>query len=191
VEPSVAMIDQRQGRSREVVHAVAEDLPFVADAFDAALAVLTVHHWSDPGAGLSELRRVAGRQVVFFYEPLRTHDFWAIEYFPEALDLPQEAAPPDEHLLREHLDVREIVPVLVPHDCIDGFGAAFWARPEAYFEPEVQAGMSWMALLPPEVRARGTARLRSALESGEWDRRHGHLRMQGEYDAGYRIAVAG
>ena len=173
------------------MRAVAEALPFAATSFDAALAVLTVHHWMDPGAGLDELRRVAHRQVVFFYEPLRTHDFWGIEYFPEALALPQEQAPPDEKLLRNHLDVREIVPLLVPHDCFDGFGAAFWARPEAYLDPEVQAGMSWMALLPADARARGTERLRSALASGEWDRRYGHLRSQSEFDAGYRIAVAG
>jgi len=191
VEPSRQMIAQRRGRSDDVVRAVAGALPFAADSFDAALAILTIHHWDDPGAGLRELRRVARGQVVFFFEPLRTHAFWALEYFPEALDLPQEKAPPGEPLLREHLDVREVVPILVPNDCIDGFGAAFWARPESYLEPEVQAGMSWLALLPAEARERGTARLRWELASGEWDRRHGRLRTQEQFDAGYRIAVAG
>lgn len=190
VEPSPRMIEQRVGRSRSVVRAVAEDLPFVDAAFDAAMAVLTVHHWPDPRAGLDELRRVSRRQVVFFYEPLRTHDFWGLDYFPEALDLPQEQAPPDEALLRAHLEVRAVRPVLVPHDCEDGFGAAYWARPEAYLDPDVQAGMSWLALLPDEARTRGAERLRADLASGEWDRRHGHLRSTAEFDAGYRIAIA-
>jgi len=71
-----------------------------------------------------------------------------------------------------------------------GFGAAFWARPEAYLDPAVQAGMSWLAMLPDAARRRGTERLRIAIESGEWDRRHGHLRTQAAYDGGYRLAIA-
>ncbi|HEX6238546.1 MAG TPA: class I SAM-dependent methyltransferase [Acidimicrobiales bacterium] len=191
VEPSGEMIRQRTGRSREVVRARAEALPFGAGAFDAGLAVLTVHHWTDRSAGLRELRRVARRQVVFYFEPLHAHGFWALEYFPEATSVPSERDAPGEDLLREHLRVCEVRTVPVPADCSDGFGAAFWARPEAYADPSVQAGMSWLALLPPAVRARGTARLLSDLASGEWDRRHGHLRRLTEIDGGYRIAIAG
>jgi len=40
------------------------------------------------------------------------------------------------------------------------------------------------------ARWRGTERLRADLGSGEWDRRHGHLRTQREYDGGYRLAIA-
>lgn len=191
VEPSFAMVRQREGRSPSVVEGVAEALPFPDWSFDAALAVLTLHHWTSPAAGLEELARVARRQVVLYFEPLVTHDFWALEYFPEALDLPTEQDPPGEAMLRARLRVQEIRTVLVPHDCRDGFGAAFWARPEAYLDPEVQAGMSWLALLPPEARAAGSERLRADLESGRWDARHGHLRTQAAYDGGYRLAIAG
>lgn len=190
IDPSGRMLAQRHGRATTVVRGVAEALPFPDDVFDAAMAVLTVHHWSDPGAGLRELRRVARRQVVFFFEPLRTHEFWGLEYFPAALDLATERSAPGEELIREHLQVREIRPVLVPDDCLDGFGAAFWARPEAYLVPKVQAGMSWLALLPEQAREQGAARLRADLTSGAWDERHGHLRHRPAYDAGYRIAVA-
>ena len=48
------------------------------------------------------------------------------------------------------LDVHDVRPVLVPADCVDGFGAAFWCRPEAYTDPAVQAGMSWLAQLPAD-----------------------------------------
>jgi hypothetical protein len=149
-----------------------------------------VHHWSDRVAGLREVRRVARRQVVFFFEPLETHGFWGLDYFPEAKALPSEVDAPSEQLLRAHLDVREVRSILVPPDCLDGFGAAFWSRPEAYLDPDVQAGMSWLALLSDEARAQGAARLRDDLACGEWDRRHGHLRRQASFDAGYRIAVA-
>ena len=63
------MIRQRRGRTVRVVQGVAERLPFPDQSFDAALAVLTVHHWSDREAGLAELRRAARRQVIFLIEP--------------------------------------------------------------------------------------------------------------------------
>ena len=64
VEPSMTMITQRPARSAPVVQATAMSLPFKDDSFDAALSVLTVHHWPDRALGLSELRRVARRRVV-------------------------------------------------------------------------------------------------------------------------------
>jgi SAM-dependent methyltransferase len=191
VEPSVVMIGQRQGRPAPAVRGVAEALPFPGRAFDAALAFLTVHHWSDLARGVAELRRVAARQVVFLFESSVTNRFWAIEYFPEALDVPTERDAPGVDRLGELLDVREVRPVPVPFDCTDGFGAAYWGRPEAYLDPEVQAGMSWLAVLAPDVRARGTARLAADLDSGAWDRRLGHLRELAELDVGYRLVIAG
>jgi SAM-dependent methyltransferase len=190
VDPSPTMIGQRRDRSRLVVQGVAEHLPFPSQAFDAALAVLTVHHWDDREAGLAELRRVSRRQVVFFFEPLETHRFWGLEYFEEARDLPFEKNAPGEELLRSCLNVREIRRALVPANCTDGFGTAFWSRPEAYLEPDVQSGMSWITCLSPAARARGTAELARDLASGDWDRRFGHLRSMDSYDGGYRIAIA-
>ena len=47
VEPSAVMIAQRPPEAAPVVQAGAEALPFEDDSFDAAMAVLTIHHWSD------------------------------------------------------------------------------------------------------------------------------------------------
>lgn len=191
VEPSHAMLRQRAGRSSRIIRAVAEALPLPTDAFDASLSVLTMHHWHDVDAGLKELARVSRRQVVFFFEPLQTHNFWALDYFPEALDLPSERHPPGEATIAQTLELQQVRTVLVPADCQDGFGAAYWARPEAYIDPVVHAGMSWLALLPAKVRHRGSKRLSADLASGAWERRYGHLRHQDSYDGGYRIAIAG
>lgn len=191
VEPSMQMIVQRTGRPGPAVQGVAEALPFPDGSFDIALAVITLHHWTDPVSGLREMARVAAGQVVVFFEPSQTQHFWALDYFPASADLPTTQDPPGERMLAEHLDLHEIRTVLVPRDCIDGFGVAFWARPDALLDPEIQAGMSWLAMLPAAERARGAARLRSDLDSGEWDRRHGHLRNQSSFDGGYRIALAG
>jgi SAM-dependent methyltransferase len=191
VEPSEVMIAQRAGRPAPAVRGVAEALPFPSATFDASLAFLTLHHWSDLRRGVGELRRVAARQVVFLYEPSVTNGFWAIDYFPEARDVPTERDAPGVDRLTALLDVREVRPVPVPIDCTDGFGAAFWGRPEAYLDPAVQGGMSWLAVLPEEVRGRGTARLAADLRSGAWDRRLGHLRDLPELDVGYRLVIAG
>jgi SAM-dependent methyltransferase len=190
VEPSPAMIAQRTN-GHPLVRGVAESLPFPDGAFDVGLAILTIHHWSDPLAGLRELRRVSRRQVVVYFDHTVTSTFWAMDYFPtgRASSVVRDAAGADA--LGEALEVREVRVVPIPADCVDGFGTAYWARPEAYTDPTVQAGMSWLALLSDEERAAGTEALRRDLESGAWQRRHGHLLEQAEFDGGHRLAIAG
>jgi SAM-dependent methyltransferase len=191
LEPSDVMIEQRSAGAAPVVRGMAEDLPFRTGSFDAALAVLTVHHWGDRPRGLAELRRVAPRQVVFLFDPTAVEQLWMLRFWPEVLDLETERQAPGVRDLGDDLDIRTVEVVPVPRDCIDGFGGAYWARPERYLDPEVQAGMSSLAQLPPALRARGTERLRRALASGEWDARFGALREQAEIDLGYRLVVAG
>src|SRR5689334_2622821 len=47
VEPSETMIRQRSASTARIVRASAMSLPFRDDEFDAALAILTIHHWPD------------------------------------------------------------------------------------------------------------------------------------------------
>ena len=69
VEPSEEMVKQRSPDAAPCIRAAAERLPLFDQSFDAAMAILTIHHWSDPVAGLRELVRVARRVIVFAYEP--------------------------------------------------------------------------------------------------------------------------
>src|SRR5215208_3177943 len=69
VEPSETMRRQRPDNLPPAIDAVAESLPLDDDAVEAAMAVLTVHHWSDPVAGLREMRRVARGPVVVLTRP--------------------------------------------------------------------------------------------------------------------------
>ncbi len=191
IEPSGAMIAQRAAGAAPVVRGVAESLPLASGSADAAMALMTVHHWSDVRRGLREMARVAARQVLFVYDREQIWRLWAMDYFPEARDLPSERHAPRLEQFADVLDVTDVQTLQIPFDCTDGFGPAYWGRPEAYLDPAVQASMSWLALLEPPALARGTARLRHDLESGAWDERFGHLRERSEYDAGYRIVVAG
>jgi hypothetical protein len=186
------MLRQRPSGAAPAVRALAEKLPFATGAFDAALAVLTVHHWADIEGGLLELQRVAARQVIMFFEPALTPEFWLVkEYFPEILRLGSERAAPSAARLARALSHVNIEAIPVPADCVDGFGGSFWNRPEAYLDPAIQDGMSSFAQLDPGVRAHGTERLRRDLESGAWDARHHELRGRPETDLGYRLLVAG
>jgi SAM-dependent methyltransferase len=191
VEPSETMISQRPPDAALAVRAVAEALPFATGTFDAAMAVLTMHHWTDVGFGLRELRRVARRQVLFFFEPSFANDAWIVyDYFPEMMELESERNAPGTADIARALDVVSVVPVPVPADCTDGFAGCYWNRPEAYLDPVVQEGMSCFAQMPDDIRNRGMQRLAREIASGEWDRKYGHLRALDACDLGYRLLVA-
>lgn len=192
VEPSMTMICQRPTGSAPVVQGVAEGLPFVDGAFDAAMGTLTLHHWTDLAAGLAEVRRVSRRQVFLLFDGIFRDGYWLIDdYFPEVWRLASELEAPTVGDLGEHLDVQRAEAVMIPGDCTDGFGCAYWNRPEAHLDPVVLDGMSWTSQLDADVLAAGVERLRADLASGAWDRRLGHLRDLDEKDYGYRLVVAG
>ena len=185
------MIAARPPDAAPVVRASAEALPFADDAFDAAMAVLTVHHWSDWRAGAAELRRVArGPVVVLTWDPRHSDDLWLVpEYLPEIGDFDRGHFPLTEELLAA-LGGGEIRPVPIPHDCRDGFLGAYWRRPEAYLDPEAQAAISALALLPAEVRERGISALAEDVRSGTWQARHAALLRETELELGYRLVIA-
>ncbi len=192
VEPSRTMIDQRPGGSGPVVRASAARLPFADGSFDAAMATLTLHHWDDQAAGLQEMRRVARRQVILAFDPSTAGTYWLVDdYFPEHRELESEWRAPTPADVGRHLDVRRVEVVPVPGDCLDGFGGAYWRRPEAHLDPVVLAGMSFIAQLDPAVVARNVARLRDELADGRWDGKYGHLRGEAALDLGYRLIVCG
>jgi SAM-dependent methyltransferase len=190
VEPSPVMIAQRPSGSAPAVQAVAEQLRIRSHAVDAALAVPTVHHWSDLDHGVAEMARIARHRVVILtWDHNVFRQFWLVrEYLPAAAQTDADLAVPVMKIAAL-LDEPTIIPVPVPRDCVDGFGGAFWRRPHAYLDPAVQAGMSLFALTPKPSLSEGLSRLSADLASGEWDRRHREL-LDSEYlDLGYRLLV--
>jgi len=187
VEPSAAMIAQRPSGAAPAVQATAEAVPLPAGACDVALAVLTIHHWSDLEAGFAELRRIAGRQVVLTWDPSYAGAHWLIgEYLPQLAERNRGRFPTIERivdLLGGDVLVEEMN---VPHDCVDGFQGAFWRRPEAYLDPVTRAGISDFALLA-DRELEALDRLAADLESGAWHRRHAALLELDELDLGYRL----
>jgi SAM-dependent methyltransferase len=190
VEPSAVMRAQRPPGAPPVVDACAEQLPFEDDSFDAAMAILSDHHWDDHARGLAELRRVARRRVVLFNaEPQMVAESWLVRDYLHGF----AGLVPPEYSLEQTLDALgggRIEPVPIPHDCRDGFMHAYWRRPHAYLDPRVRAGISVFGMLDPAEVDDMLARLVADLDSGEWERRNGVLLELDELDLGYRLLIA-
>ncbi|MBI2217271.1 MAG: class I SAM-dependent methyltransferase [Candidatus Rokubacteria bacterium] len=188
VEPALGMIRQRGAAGGAVVQASATHLPFRDATFDAALAILTVHHWPDRGRGLAEVVRVARRRIVIVTWDPAFPGFWLVDaYFPEILAIDRRIFPPIAELERA-LGPLDVHALRVPHDCVDGFLGAYWRRPHAYLDAGVRGAISTFAKLRDV--GPGLARLARDLGDGTWARRHGALVDRPELDVGYRLVIA-
>jgi SAM-dependent methyltransferase len=192
IEPSQTMIEQRLPGAAPAIRAAAEHVPLRDNCADAALAVLTVHHWTDLAAGIAEMRRIARHRLVLLTwdADVIGEKFWLLSvYLPEARAADAALAVPVGRLISLLADP-VLTPVPVPYDCADGFGAAFWRRPESYLDPAVQAGMSLFTKTGSGMVTAGLARLAADLRSGRWQREHATLLELTELDLGYRLITA-
>lgn len=190
VEPSAAMRAARPSSLAPALDAVAEDLPFEDGSFDAAMAILSVHQWRDLERGIAEMRRVSrGTVVVLTLDGDAMARLWIADYVPEVIATDQARFPSIERLVDALGGDVEILPVPMPHDCTDGISEAYYARPEAFLDPEVRAAQSGWMLADPAAVSRGVRRLSEDLRTGAWDRKYGHLRRAAEHLGAVRLLV--
>lgn len=186
IEPSIEMIKQRPESDAVIVQGCAEDLPFEDDEFDAAMGVLTLHHWSDQDAGIKEMQRVTNGQIVLLtFDPFAQW-FWLADYFPALEELDRWQMPQIDQF-GDWFNGPEVEVVPIPADCTDGFLAAYWKRPDAYLDDRVRAAMSSFSAIG-DVSG-GIAKLANDLETGAWHRRYSNLSELNELDCGYRLIV--
>jgi SAM-dependent methyltransferase len=188
VEPSEVMIRQRPPGAAPCLRGAAEALPLATAAVDAAMAVLSLHHWTDLERGLGELARVARKRAVLLTWVPDAAPFWlTADYFPE-IAAHDRAIFPSAAALRALLGRRlgpvQLAPVPIPHDCTDGLLGAYWRRPEAYLDGERRRVMSSFARIDAEA---GLAQLRADLSSGRWAARNAQLLAMEALDVGYRL----
>lgn len=192
VEPSEAMVAQRPDGAAPAVRAVAGWLPFPDDSFEAAMAMVTVHQWPDPGAGLLELRRVArGPVVVLTFDPDALHELWLAEYAPELYAAERSRFPTIASIVAALGPDTTVQPVPVPFDCVDGFTEAYYGRPELFLDPSVRAAQSAWTFVAEVDEERAVRELAADLASGRWDERHGCLRSQPAFQGALRLVVGG
>jgi SAM-dependent methyltransferase len=187
VDRSLGMIRKRRPAAARAIQASADELPFADGSFEASMAILTVHHWPDKEAGLREMRRVTrGPIVLLTFDP--SHRPWLTDYLPQLATL-DEAQMPRMSDYERWLGTVRISPVLVPHDCTDGFLYAYWRRPSAYLDARIRSGSSSFWAIG-DAAGDGLGRLARDLETGEWQRRYRGLLGLEEYDAGYRLVIS-
>lgn len=190
VEPSWEMIRQRDATPAPAIRGDATRLPFRDGSFDAAMAVLSLHHWPDWRAGLLEMARVAACVVVLTFDPPVHNDYWLFrDYLPEVLELPSVRNVPRVATVAETIGADSVTTVMVPPDCSDGFASAYWRRPERYLDAAVRRSISALGQLAPEVTGRAVARLQDDLQSGEWHERNRQLLGAESFDGGMRLIV--
>ncbi|MFC5501894.1 class I SAM-dependent methyltransferase [Lysinimonas soli] len=191
VEPSASMRAERPADRVPAIDATAEALPFPDDSFDAAMASVTIHQWPDPERGLHEMRRVARDAVVILtFDPVVPEPWWMPAYVPELFEVEAHRMPALDRIAAALGGAVEIQIVPVPADCTDGFGQAFFARPERTLDPTVRRAMSAWSFVADDVVQRYVRELGDDLASGEWDRRWGSFRELSEFDVGLRLIIA-
>jgi len=196
VDPLPVMISQRPPGTIRATEASAESLPLDDDSVDAAMAVLSDHHWADRAAGLREMCRVARHRVVLVnFEPEAVESFWLTrDYLPQFVDLipkPYRTRGRWWHDVRELLGGDARLSALgVPHDCSDGFYMAYWRRPHAYLQADVRDNISVFHRISSADVDNAMEALRSDLDDGTWLERNSPLMKLAEADVGLRIVVA-
>ena len=155
---------QRAVGAAPAIRAVAERLPFRTGAFDAAMAIFTIHHWSDVRQGLVEMRRVAKQRLI-------------ILTWEQAVDLIAILWAP---LTCYQFRFRTIVQTVL----ISRFGDA---------PTRIAILTCWrLCRTSPPWRtssALGVQRLSRDLADGTWDASFGHLLGLMEVDLGLRLVT--
>ncbi len=191
VEPSGDMRSRRAPGAAPVVAAVADALPFPDKAFDAALSVLSVHHWPDLEAGLAQMRRVArGPVVILTFDPEFLAGWWLADLCPAVIAVEARRYPAIDRIAAALGGSVSVTPVVVPADCTDGFSEAFFARPEAFLDPAVLDAQSAWGFVTAQERHRFQADLARMLADGSWDRAYGPWRTRATYQGAVRIIIA-
>lgn len=187
IEPSQKMISQRPINAAPVMQAFAESLPCSDKAFTHSMTVLSMHHWADRETAFKEIKRVTKKRFIAVTWNPDSQPFWLTEdYFPEIHTIDASIFPSLAEMKKQFSTV-DFYPLNIPTDCIDGFTAAYWARPHAYLDPLVRSSMSTFSRISGVES--GLQKLAEDLGSGLWAKKYGYLTSREELDVGYGIAV--
>ena len=190
VEPSASMRAQRPAHLAAAIDAVADNLPFPDKQFDASMALVTVHQWANLQAGLDEMRRVTrGPVLILTGDPDELDRFWLNEYAPEVIAVEARRYPSIASILLALGGNTSVLPVPIPFDCTDGFGEAYYGRPERLLESGARLACSAWSFVDALVEERFVERLGCDLKNGTWDRKYGHLRKQPEFEGCLKLIV--
>jgi ubiquinone/menaquinone biosynthesis C-methylase UbiE len=176
VDPSPIMLDMARANNpaAQLVEAAAESIPLPDGFFDGAIAVLTLHHWTDMQAGLTEVARVlkpGARLGIFSFTPEQMRHYWLYHYFPEMIKRCIAGIPTlaDMKSALEQAGFRgmETERYFVQPDLADHFLYSNKRRPAEYLKEEVRNNISAFRLqCTMEELEAGLASLSADIGSG-------------------------
>ena len=188
VEPSAEMISQRKPTAYPVKQASAEKLPLEDNSFSHVMTILSMHHWKDRPRAFSEINRIATEKFIAITWDPESEPFWLTrDYFPEIYEMDKAIFPKLDQFEKFFDDV-EISTLQIPHDCQDGFFAAFWRRPAAYLSSQVRQATSPFSKVK-NLEA-SLQRLEADLKNGAWAEKNQVIIDAASLDAGYRLITA-
>jgi SAM-dependent methyltransferase len=193
IEPSDVMAAQRPAELVPAIRGSAAPLMLRDNSVDAAMAILTIHHWDDQlESGVGELRRVArGPVVILTVDADVSADMWLLrDYLPEAAALDCATFPAIACLVEWLGGTVEVQTILTARDTPDWTLASFWAHPERVLDKTARNATSGFARMDAAVVERVVADVGRDLRNRTWDQRYGHLRHLDELDVGMRLVVA-
>lgn len=147
IEPSVAMVRQR-APERPAVRASAEALPLHDQSVDAAMTVLSLHHWHPhQEAGVREMCRVARDEVVIVtIDAEVSARMWLLaDYLHEVRELDLAIFPAIDAIVSWIDRPAQVDVIEVSRETPDHTLMSFWAHPERVLDAEARAVTSGFA----------------------------------------------
>ena len=112
-----------------------------------------------------------------------------MEYAPEVIEVEARRYPVMTSIEKGLGGNVEIIPVPIPLQCVDGFGEAYYGRPERLLDPGARRANSAWSFVDRAVDTRFVEDLSRDLRSGMWDKKHGYLRHQPYFEGSLRLLV--
>lgn len=192
VEPSTQMLETAKARGQAIDwrQGKAEAIPLAEASVDRAVAVLTLHHWTDLTSGFQEVYRVlkpGGKWVILAATPHQTAKYWVTHYFPKMIQKSVEQLPSMDQITQAFsaagFEQIELETYEVHDELEDLFLYAGKNRPWLYFDPKVRQGISSFADLAfQEEVEEGLRKLKEDLDTGKWAAvREQYLHKEGDY----------
>jgi hypothetical protein len=191
VEPSQTMRNQRPDHLAEAIDAVAEDLPFPDNSFDASMTTFSVHQWTCLNSGLKEMKRVtSGPILILSCDPGLVQEFWLNDYAPKVLEAEAKRYPDFDNMCDILGGTGRVLSVPIPLDCSDGFIEAYYGRPEKFLNEKARHSCSAWSTVDSETSKKYVNHLQNDLQSDAWDQKYGNLRSLPEFDGSLRLYVS-
>ncbi len=176
MDPSTHMLAKATDRNPDIDWRLgsAESTGLADASMDGIVASLTIHHWTDLGAGFHELTRVLKPDsplVLFTATPEQMEGYLLNHYFPRMLQASIQQMPAlsdvQTAMAAAGLRILEMEPYEIRPDLRDHFLYCGKQKPELYLDPVIRKGISSFSDLANQAEVtQGLAQLAQDMDNG-------------------------